>query len=127
MEQKILKLLKIELDGLDFGKYGRKYSNEPNRGIQIKFNTENLKKKEVLKKTFNILTDIEHDNNENKIKVIAAIIVPLLKGSPTELTKNTSEFPKKASVRGSNNLKINNNIATEIKLAIINPLTVNSR
>ena len=33
-------------------------------------------------------------------------------------TKNTSDFPKKARVVGSNNLKINNNMATDIMLAI---------
>ena len=40
-------------------------------------------------------------------------MVPELNGKPILLTKNTSDSPKKASVVGSNNLKINNNMATD--------------
>ena len=63
-------------------------------------------------------------NEKTEIMMKAATIVPELKGRPTEFTKNTSRYPNNLSVDGSNNLKINSKIATEITLATINCLTV---
>ena len=63
-------------------------------------------------------------NEKIDIIIIAATIVPELKGRPIAFTKNTSRYPNNLSVDGSNTLKINSRIATEITLAIMNCLTV---
>ena len=58
------------------------------------------------------------------IKTNPQKIVPLLKGKFRLFTKYTSALPKNARVEGSNSLKINNSIATEIIFAAIKFFTV---
>ena len=60
---------------------------------------------------------------KNRIMIKAATIVPELKGRPTEFKKHF-KVSKQFRVDGSNNLKMNSKIATEITLATINCLTV---
>ena len=50
------------------------------------------------------------------------LVVPELKGSPIEFTKNTSSWPKIDKVEGNSNLKINSKTDTDIMFAIKNPL-----